>query len=115
LDVAREDDTEYAEIKNAKNTMNEGAKKTTIDKLLKQAALGKKAILVQINTGHNGKASAGKIDPRIHVMNGKEAYAYFSGVSNCYDLVLDTVKETFTRFKTWKEICEFRDQQLQRA
>lgn len=115
VDVVKEDESEYAEIKNRTNTMNSGSAKTVNDKLVKQVALGRKAILVQINTGLDGKTNTSGIDKSIHIMNGKEAYAYFSGNSHCYDLVLYTVNETFKRFKTWREICEFRDQQLQRA
>ena len=115
LDVAKEDGTVFMEVKNATNTMNSGSAKTVNDKLVNRGSLGAKVVLVQINTGSNGKVNRSGMNPMIHVMDGKEAYAYVSGVPDCYARVLDTFKETFARFKTWREICEFRDQSPRQA
>ena len=115
LDIAKDDDTVFIEVKNATNSMNSGSASAVNAKLLKQVELGRKAILVQINTATKGATNRSGIHSTVSVMNGKEAYAYVSGVPDCYDRVLATFSETFRRFTTWKEICEFRDQQLQQA
>jgi hypothetical protein len=109
-DIRKRDGTRVEEVKNQTNTMNESSAKSVNIKLLAQADKGCESYLIQINTPPNGRVCRSYMDPRIKVISGRQAYTERSGSSDFFDRIERTLGEAFKRFKTWKEICEFRDQ-----
>lgn len=105
-DVSTLDEMEFMEVKNRDNTMNANSAKTVINNLKRLHEKGKKTFIVFIN-------STKKKLPRfmaplyVDVMNGQQGYAYLSGRESFRDDLLETVRETFVRFKTYDSLQEF--------
>lgn len=110
-DVRKEDGTEIWEWKNRHNTMNSGSGASVRAKLMAEHERGVKAFLVEVNCPA-GKVNRFKLPEEISVLNGVEAYTYLSGRSSFHDDLLATIAETFSRFKTLKEIQKFAAQQF---
>ena len=102
-DVRKVDDTEFFEVKNRDITMNSSSAKTVVDKLARLAALGKKAVLVEINC-RNGRVVRYGAPDSVQVWNGKKTYEYLTGRNTFYNDLLETLRITFLRFKTYESL-----------
>jgi len=102
-DVKKSDDTEFFEVKNRDNTMNSGSGDSVIRKLAKLADEGKRATLVMVNTTKK-KVPRFKAPAAVHVVNGKDAYAYLSGRDSFFDDLVKTLDETFKRFPSYESL-----------
>jgi hypothetical protein len=100
-DVARKDESEYWEIKNADNTLNSGGAKSVLANLNKVIASGKTAGLVLINTTKKRLPRFGAQEAII-VIDGKDAYTRFSGRASFWDDLMATLKYTFAEYKTYE-------------
>ena len=95
-DCGNKDDTCTVEAKNAVNTMNSGSKESVMKKLKIQKALGKRAVLVQINSKMPKTVKDG-----IETISGRDFYKELSGRENFMDDLLSTTNESFRRYKTF--------------
>lgn len=98
-DVAKEDGSEYQEWKNRDNTMNSSSGSAVVAKLKKIADEGKQAVLVEVNCP-SGKVIRYGADPKVKVMNGKDAYAHISGRESFFNDLNTTLAYAFKTFKT---------------
>ena len=96
-DTGKKDGTAVTEVKNNVNTMNSSQKESIMIKLKKQAALGKRAILVIVNGDTKKKVLA----PGVEQISGRDFYAELSGNPAFYDNLVETIGTVFKTFKTF--------------
>jgi hypothetical protein len=102
-DVGSTDGNIVMEIKNRQNTMNSSSAEAVINKLKKNKAEGRDAILVEVNCP-NGKVNRFGAPENIKVWNGKTTYAFLSGRESFFDDLLSTLQYVFANFKTYAEL-----------
>lgn len=102
-DVRKLDDTEFFEVKNRDNTMNSSSAESVVNKLQKLADVGKQPFLVMINT-EKARIPRFGASKEIKVMSGKDAYTYLSGRDTFFSDLVDTIRETFTRYESYDSL-----------
>ncbi len=102
-DVGSLDGTILIEVKNRDNTMNSSSAKSVIANLTKHANNGKTAILVEVICP-NGKVNRFKAPDTVKVMNGKDAYDFFSGRKTFWNDLLLTLTHVFKTYKSYDEL-----------
>lgn len=107
LDLMKNDETEYWEVKNRHNTMNSSSAETALKKLLIVKEGGAKVFLAEINCP-GGRVNRYGWPTDVTVLNGEQAYTHLAGgrVTFWNDLIY-TISETFRRFSTYSEIQQF--------
>jgi hypothetical protein len=104
-DVRKLDDSLYAEVKNRDNTIKGEDGKHVVHKLQKIVDKGKEAILVYINSEKKTLPRFGETkDSKVQFMEGRKAYAKFSGRESFFDDLNETLAYTFRNFKKFEEL-----------
>lgn len=98
-DICTADKSCVGEIKNNINTMNSSSKESVLAKLKKQKALGKRAILVEVN----GDRKTSTLDG-IEFISGRTFYEELSGRPEFMDDLLATTNMCFKQFKTFDQL-----------
>lgn len=98
-DIGNEDKQCIAEVKNNVNTMNSSSRESVLNKLKKQSQLGKRALLVIINGDIRKNVKDG-----VETINGKQFYEELSGRQDFMDDLLETLKQSFSRYKTFESL-----------
>lgn len=98
-DISSDDETVIGEIKNNINTMNSSSKEAVINKLKKQAALGKRTLLIIVNGDTPHKMVDG-----VEYISGRMFYAEASNNPTFYDDLLYTLKECFKTCPQYEEL-----------
>lgn len=103
-DVASEDGTQIAEIKNAKNTMNSSSQKAVLDKLRSQVALGKKAYIVIIYGDIRKKEEEG-----ITWISGRDFYTMLSGRETFFDDLHKMINDILEKVSSYEQLSDFQE------
>lgn len=104
-DVRKTDDSAFFEVKNRDNTMNSGSADSVVRKLTALVEQGKSATLILVNSEKKTLPRFGA-PATVRVINGRQAYAEFSGRATFYDDLMKTLDETFRRFPTFARLLE---------
>jgi hypothetical protein len=104
-DARKRDGSLYIEIKNRDNTIKGEDGKHVVHKLQKILDNGKEAILVYINSEKKTLPRFGAPkNSKIQFMEGRKAYAKFSGRESFFDDLNETLAYTLRNFKKFEEL-----------